>query len=120
MRAAHSRCSIVALVAAALVLLAAVCSAEAKTVAVIGGGMTAAASAKYLRELMPDVDIAVFEMADEVGGRTADVDVGERRLETGAGIVYDGNVYMVEAANELGLTKVKLNSPWLGKLPQEG
>ena len=28
--------------------------------------MSAAASAKYLRELMPDVDIAIFEMADEV------------------------------------------------------
>lgn len=37
----------------------------------------------------------VLSPRGQVGGRTADVDVGERRLETGAGIVYDGNVYMV-------------------------
>ena len=35
---------------------------------------------------------------EQFGGRTADVTVEGRRLETGAGIVYDGNAYMVPPA----------------------
>ena len=57
----------VVLLALAVTLLPAASPREVKTVAVIGSGIAGAASAKYLRELMPDADIAVFEMADEVG-----------------------------------------------------
>ena len=48
--------------------------AEAPRIGIVGGGISGAATAHFLSELLPDVQIDVHELQPHIGGRTHTLD----------------------------------------------
>eukprot|EP00961_Rhodomonas_salina_P008192 111315-Rhodomonas_salina.2 len=90
-----------------------------KSVAVIGGGIAGSAAVKFLREELGDeAEIVLFEREEVWGGRVAnevlkhDNRPGYQNLEMGATLIYSGNHYARQMAEDMGLTKRVVKSEW--------
>ena len=79
--------------------------AEKQKVCIIGSGMGGSSTAKFLREMDETLELHVFEMRGEIGGRTKTVyfDGLPRAINAGASIMHKGNKYLVQFAKELDL-----------------
>eukprot|EP00659_Diplonema_papillatum_P011320 gene11320-17397_t len=77
---------------------------EGMTVAVVGGGLTGAASAAYLRDAYPGASILVFEREPEVGGalRTAPY-LPNVSVDVGAAAWHSGHTLMNELCAKAGV-----------------
>ena len=86
-------------------LVAAVKSYE--RVAIIGSGVSGAATAYFLSELRPGVLIDVYEKAEHVGGRSDTLDASEFvvPLDAGATAIFSRNEYLTSFVNTFGLVK---------------
>lgn len=89
----------------AWLLVCGVLTEAAARVCIVGAGIGGAATAAFLRELDPDVPIAVFERGGEIGGRirTVKIKKPDLNVELGAAVFHDDNRYVVKFAHELGL-----------------
>ena len=90
-------------VALVLALAAAALVHAAPRVAIVGGGVGGASAAFFLKELVPDAEITVFESAPFVGGRVQTIRMGERDIETGGSVIHDKNQHAVRLAQQFGL-----------------
>ena len=70
------------------------------TIAGIGGASTG----YFLSQLLPEVDITVFEKG-RIGGRLATEEVDGRKYETGGSIIHGANRYMVQFLDICDLKK---------------
>ena len=91
------------LVTLALVLAAIGLVHATPRVAIVGGGVGGASAAFFLKELVPDAEITVFESAPIVGGRVQSIRVGERDIETGGSVIHDKNKHAARFAKQFGL-----------------
>eukprot|EP00475_Leptophrys_vorax_P030404 TRINITY_DN454_c0_g1_i1.p1 TRINITY_DN454_c0_g1~~TRINITY_DN454_c0_g1_i1.p1 ORF type:complete len:504 (-),score=119.09 TRINITY_DN454_c0_g1_i1:83-1594(-) len=73
-------------------------------VAVIGGGIAGAASAHFLRQLRPNDRITLFEKTAAISGRIHEDTIGGFMVETGAAAIHSSNRYMLQFAQDAGLT----------------
>ena len=63
--------------------------------AIIGGGISGAASAYFLNELFEDaVQLTVFERSSRIGGRLATIEHDGRFYELGGSVIHSSNRYM--------------------------
>ena len=87
--------------------VAAISSSAAPRVAIVGGGIGGAATAHFLAELRPDVQIDVFEALPNIGGRahTLDASVFGVPLDAGATDIFSKNKYLVSFVERFGLAK---------------
>ncbi|XP_002158745.2 prenylcysteine oxidase 1 isoform X2 [Hydra vulgaris] len=72
-------------------------------VAIIGSGIGGCSAAYFLRKLMPNVKIDVYEKSHIVGGRLSIVKVGDHEFEAGGSIIHNKNQYVVNFMKETGL-----------------
>jgi len=72
-------------------------------VAIVGGGIGGAAVGYYLKEFGGQFECVVFESRDYIGGRLKDVEIGGTLVEVGGDIWASVNLYMMEAAERLGI-----------------
>jgi len=78
-------------------------------VAVIGAGVGGSFAAKFLREVLGStVNITVYEKF-KAGGRVAQFSYGGKTYELGASIIYEGNRYVVNATERLGVLRQKVD-----------
>ena len=66
---------------------------QALDIAIVGAGIGGASLSVFLREslgFIAKVNIHVFEAAEEVGGRTADLRHDGKIFEAGASVIYTG------------------------------
>ena len=64
---------------------------QAIRIAIIGSGISGAATGFFLREQFPDAIIDVFERDARVGGRIQSVSIGSHKYEAGASVIHDAN-----------------------------
>jgi len=70
--------------------------------AVVGGGISGASTAFFLRQQFgEDAVIDVYEKG-EVGGRLATINLDSKLYEAGGSIIHEKNAYMVNFTNLLG------------------
>jgi len=67
---------------------------EGTKVAIVGAGIGGSATGYFLSQLLPGVEITVFEKG-RIGGRLATEEVDGRKYETGGSIIHGANRYMV-------------------------
>ena len=72
-----------------------------------GGGISGAATAHFLSELVPDAQIDVYEAAPRVGGRahTLDANIFGVPLDAGATSIFSKNKYLVSFVQKFHLNK---------------
>jgi len=73
-------------------------------VAIVGAGIGGASTGYFLSQLLPEVDITVFEKG-RIGGRLATEEVDGRKYETGGSIIHGANRYMVQFLDICNLKK---------------
>lgn len=84
-----------------------------RRIAVVGAGIGGTSCCKFLRELMPDVHIDLFNDSDRVGGRlrTRPMPVYDGKdeidFEIGGSVIHKSNRYMVALRKEARLETVK-------------
>lgn len=69
--------------------------------AIIGGGIGGTSCAYFLRQLLPDAELDLFEK-DKIGGRLATEQIGEKKYEVGGSIIHPLNAYMVNHTRLFG------------------
>jgi len=78
-------------------------------VGIIGGGISGAATAHFLRQELDSycsLELSVFERSSLLGGRLADVTIRGHHFEAGGSIIHHSNRYMRHFATLLNLTRV--------------
>ena len=92
-------------------------------VAIIGGGISGASTAYFLRQLVgPAVNITVFEAENDVGGRIQSTEINGQMIELGAQMAVRQNRYFMNLAKFLKLAVANatdpktndLHAPWFG------
>ena len=82
-------------------------SGRAATLGIVGSGVAGAGTARFARELMPDVEIVVWERDAVVGGRAKSVNVtaagASREVDAGATAISTLNEYLVNFTS--GMTR---------------
>ena len=76
-------------------------------VAIVGGGISGAATATFLLELVPQALIDVYEADSRVGGRayTLDANLLNVPIDAGATDIFSQNEYLVSFVKRFGLAK---------------
>lgn len=90
-----------------LVLSQMLTGAAALNVAIIGAGAGGSSSAWWLRQLMPDIEIDVYERRKHAGGRAFKTKVFGVDVEVGASIVIKENKYFADWVEMFNLTVVE-------------
>lgn len=78
---------------------------KSERVCIIGSGIGGSSTAKFLRELDADLQLDVFEMRSEIGGRTKTMrfEGVSESVSLGASIMHKDNRYVMQFAKELNL-----------------
>jgi len=85
-------------------------------VAIIGSGVTGAATAYYYNEAAKGgAEIVVFEKGKEVGGRFFHKRFHDQPINGGANIIIAQNTFASELLDIVGLKRKWLNNIWYGK-----
>ncbi len=73
-------------------------------VGIIGAGIAGSSAAYFVRqELGPEVEVVVFEQAEDVGGRVQEREIAGAMVELGGSIFHSSNRYLVHFVEVLGL-----------------
>jgi protoporphyrinogen/coproporphyrinogen III oxidase len=76
---------------------------EAAKVVVVGGGVSGLATAWFLRQLAPELDVTVLEGSDRLGGKLRTVELEGFDVDTGAEAMLNRRPEAVQLARDLGL-----------------
>jgi len=74
-----------------------------KKVAVIGGGISGLATAYYLRQCNPDLEIQIFESENRCGGLLETVKRPDALMECGPDAIFNEKPWALELCREIGL-----------------
>jgi prenylcysteine oxidase/farnesylcysteine lyase len=94
----------------------------APAIAIVGAGIGGSSTAHYLKKLIPDAEITIYEKEDRLCGRILDFYVEGKKVEIGASIYHAVNHNIAEFVSEFNLTATKpfLNDSgmaiWDGKM----
>ena len=83
-------------------------------IAIIGSGISGSASAYFLRKLIPNASIEVFEKSNIVGGRLKSLYFNGVTVEAGGSVIHNSNRYMKEFVTVTGLA-VSKNRTYAGR-----
>lgn len=74
-----------------------------KKVAIIGGGISGLATAYYLRQTSPDLEIQIFESENRCGGVLETVKGSDALMECGPDAMFNEKPWALELCREMGL-----------------
>ncbi|WP_460527516.1 protoporphyrinogen oxidase [Flindersiella endophytica] len=76
---------------------------EGANVVVVGGGVSGLATAWFLRQQAPELDVTVLEGSDRLGGKLRTVELDGLDVDTGAEAMLNRRPEAVQLARDLGL-----------------